>query len=244
MTLPAGRELFSGTLLIGLYAAAYLLIGRTVLLAGLRNMKKGRFLDENFLMIIATAGAFAIGDYPEAVAVMLFYQVGEFFQDLAVDRSRRSIRSLMDSKPGKVLVLAEAESGLSEAVETDPELVAEGTLYRLRPGDRVPLDGVVEKGRGSVDSSALTGESYPRQVEAGSTVLSGFVNRESVLEVRSTRTLSESSYSRIIRMVEESSSRKARSEQFITRFAAWYTPAVVLLAALLAVIPPLVVEGR
>ncbi len=243
VTLSAGRELFSGTLLIGLYAAAYLLIGRTVLLAGLRNMKKGRFLDENFLMIIATAGAFAIGDYPEAVAVMLFYQVGEFFQDLAVDRSRRSIRSLMDSKPGKVLVLAESESGLSEAVETDPELVAEGTLYRLRPGDRVPLDGVVEKGRGSVDSSALTGESYPRQVEAGSTVLSGFVNRESVLEVRSTRTLSESSYSRIIRMVEESSSRKARSEQFITRFAAWYTPAVVLLAALLAVIPPLVVEG-
>ncbi len=224
-----------------LYAAAYLLIGRTVLLSGLKNMKKGRFLDENFLMIIATAGAFAIGDYPEAVAVMLFYQVGEFFQDIAVDRSRRSIRNLMDSKPGKVMVLSPAAS--AGPVETEPEDVPVGTLYRLRPGDRVPLDGVIEKGEGTVDSSALTGESYPRQVSPGSTVLSGFVNRESLLEIRSTKTLSESSYSRIIRMVEESSSRKARSEQFITRFAAWYTPAVVALAALLAVIPPLVIEG-
>lgn len=238
LTLLRGNEVFFLELRIALYGAAYVLVGRTVLLSGLKNMKNGRLLDENFLMIIATAGAFAIGEFPEAVAVMLFYQVGEFFQELAVDRSRRSIRNLMDSKSGMVQVLE--GDGVKEI---EPEDVAIGTLYRLRPGDRVPLDGIVEKGQGSVDSSALTGESYPRQVNEGSSVLSGFVNRESVLEVRSSKTLSESSYSRIIRMVEESSSRKAQSEQFITRFAHYYTPAVVALAILLAVIPPLLIEG-
>ncbi|WP_199563500.1 MULTISPECIES: heavy metal translocating P-type ATPase [unclassified Oceanispirochaeta] len=238
LTFLKGNELFFLELRIALYGAAYVLVGRTVLLSGLKNMKNGRLLDENFLMIIATAGAFAIGEFPEAVAVMLFYQVGEFFQELAVDRSRRSIRNLMDSKSGMVQVLEG-----DEVKEIAPEDVAIGTLYRLRPGDRVPLDGIIEKGKGSVDSSALTGESYPRQVNEGSSVLSGFVNRESVLEVRSSKILSESSYSRIIRMVEESSSRKAQSEQFITRFAHYYTPAVVALAVLLAVIPPLLIEG-
>jgi Zn2+/Cd2+-exporting ATPase len=238
LILLRGNEVFALELRIVLYGAAYLLIGRTVLHSGLKNMKNGRLLDENFLMIIATAGAFAIGEFPEAVAVMLFYQVGEFFQDMAVDRSRRSIRNLMNSKPGLVQVLQG-----DRVEELSPEDVDVDTLYRLRPGDRVPLDGIIEKGKGSVDSSALTGESYPRQVKEGSTVLSGFVNRESVLEIRSTKILSESSYSRIIRMVEESSSRKAQSEQFITRFAHYYTPAVVAFAVLLAVIPPLLIEG-
>jgi Cd2+/Zn2+-exporting ATPase len=223
---------------IALYGTSYLLIGRSVLYSGLKNMKNGRFLDENFLMILATAVAFAIQEFPEAVAVMLFYQLGEFFQDLAVDRSRRSIRSLMDSKPGLVQVIAG-----TLIVETAPDLVKPGTLYRLRPGDRIPLDGVVIKGQGSVDTSALTGESYPRQVTEGSPVLSGYVNRDALLEVKSTKSLSESSYARIIRMVEESSSRKARSEQFITRFARYYTPVVVGLAALLAVVPPMLFEG-
>lgn len=238
LTALGGNDLFSLELRIALYGAAYLLIGRTVLLAGLRNMKNGRLLDENFLMIIATAGAFGIGEFPEAVAVMLFYQVGEFFQDLAVDRSRRSIRNLMDSKPGLVQVLE--GQGIREM---EPGDVGIGTVYRVRPGDRIPLDGIVVKGQGSIDSSALTGESYPRTVKEGSSVLSGFVNREAVLEIRSVKTLSESSYSRIIRMVEESSSRKAQSEQFISRFAYYYTPVVVALAAVLAIFPPLLIEG-
>ncbi|MDC7234186.1 MAG: heavy metal translocating P-type ATPase [Spirochaetales bacterium] len=234
---PFVRNLSSG-LTVALYALSYLLIGRTVLLSGLKNMRNGRLLDENFLMIIATAGAFVIGEYPEAAAVMLFYQIGEFFQDLAVDSSRRSIRNLLDSKPGLVQVLR-----VDSVEEMDAASVPAGTLYRLRPGDRIPLDSVIVKGQGTVDTSALTGESYPRQVREGSEVLSGFINRESLLELRSVKTLSESSYTRIIRMVEESSSRKARSEQFITRFARVYTPAVVALAVLLAVLPPLFLEG-
>jgi len=221
-----------------LFLAAYLLIGRTVLLSALRNIRHGRVMDENFLMVIATVGAFAIREFPEAVAVMLFYQVGEYFQGRAVDRSRRSIRNLLDSRPGSVFVLHEGRS-----VETPPEEVVPGTVFLVRPGDRIPLDGVVLKGNGSVDTSALTGESYPRSVETGTAVLSGFVNRESPLEIESTRSLEESAYSRIIRMVEESSGRKARSEQFITRFARYYTPAVVFSALIMAVLPPLLVPG-
>jgi Cd2+/Zn2+-exporting ATPase len=238
LTFLRGNETLPLVYRIVLYSTSYLLIGHSVLLSGLKNMKRGRFLDENFLMILATSGAFALGEFPEAVAVMLFYQIGEFFQDMAVDKSRRSIRNLMDSKPGMVSVLRG-----TELVETPPDQVAPGTLYRLRAGDRIPLDGVVMKGSGSVDTSALTGESYPRRVHEGSTVLSGYVNKDSLLEIRSTKSLSESSYARIIAMVEESSSRKAQSEQFITRFARFYTPIVVGMAVLLAFIPPLVLEG-
>jgi len=238
LTLIKANDILSLPLQIALYGSAYLLIGRRVLISGLKNMRKGQVLDENFLMIIATAGAFAIREFPEAVAVMLFFLIGEFFQDMAVDRSRRSIRNLMDSKPGMVHVI-QGDS----IVETSPEKVVPGTLFRLRPGDRVPLDGEVVRGEGTMDTSALTGESYPRHIRKGSAVLSGFVNRDALIEVVSTRSLSESSFTRIIRMVEESSSRKARSEQFITRFARFYTPAVVALAVLLAVLPPLVLEG-
>ncbi|QEN09379.1 cadmium-translocating P-type ATPase [Oceanispirochaeta crateris] len=238
LTFLRGNETLPLVYRIVLYSTSYLLIGHSVLLSGLKNMKRGRFLDENFLMILATSGAFALGEFPEAVAVMLFYQIGEFFQDMAVDKSRRSIRNLMDSKPGMVSVLRG-----TELVETPPDQVEPGTLYRLRAGDRIPLDGVVMKGTGSVDTSALTGESYPRRVHEGRTVLSGYVNKDSLLEIRSTKSLSESSYARIIAMVEESSSRKAQSEQFITRFARFYTPIVVGMAVLLAFIPPLVLEG-
>ena len=217
-----------------LFGAAYFLIGRKILWSALKNIRHGRVFDENFLMVVATIGAFAIKEYPEAVAVMLFFQIGEFFQDMAVDRSRRSIRNLMDSKPGMVLVKHGAHSH-----ETAPELVEPGMEILVRPGDRIPLDGVIIKGRGTVDTSALTGESYPRQVTIGDSVLSGFVCRESPLEIEVSRSLEESAYSRIIRMVEESSGRKARSEQFITSFARIYTPAVVILALLMAILPPL-----
>ena len=221
-----------------LFALSYLLIGHTVLLAALKNIRHGRVLDENFLMVIATIGAFAIKEYPEAVAVMLFYQIGEYFQDMAVDSSRRSIRKLLDSKPGQVRVRH------NNAIrETAPEEVAPGAEILVRPGERIPLDGVILKGKASVDTSALTGESYPRQVQEGGEVLSGFVCLDSPLEIEVSRTLEESAYSRIIRMVEESSGRKARSEQFITRFARIYTPAIVGAAVLLAFLPPLILEG-
>ncbi len=217
------------------YLVAYLLIGRRVLLRGVKNFLKGKFLDENTLMVIATIGAFTIREYGEAVAVMLFYQLGEFFQDLAVDNSRRSIRKLLDSKPGMVKTLQG-----EEVLELPAEEVPPHTVYRLLPGERVPLDGIVLKGQGSLDTSALTGESYPRRIEPGGEVLSGFINQEGVLEIESQKTLGESAYSRIINLVEEAAGKKARAEQFITTFARHYTPVVVGLAFLLAFVPPFV----
>ncbi len=231
-------ELLSFLPKVLLYGLSYILVGRGVLISGLKNLKRGRILDENFLMLIATAGAFSIQEFHEAVAVMLFYQIGEFFQDLAVDRSRRSIRSLVESKPGKIQLIT--DGGVQEV---EAEAVTPGSLFRVRPGDRIALDGIVRKGQGLVDTSALTGESYPQQVSRGSSVFGGFVNKEGVLEIESTKSLSESSFSRIIKMVEDSGSRKARSEKFITRFARYYTPAVVVLAFLLAVVPPLLLDG-
>ncbi len=238
LILTEGSITLSRGISISLFALAYLLIGRTVLISALKNILQGRLMDENFLMVVATIGAFAIQEFPEAVAVMLFYQVGEYFQDLAVDRSRRSIRNLLDSKPGMVLVKKEGAYS-----EVPPEDVLPGMEILVRPGGRIPLDGVVLKGKGTVDTSALTGESYPREVSGGATVLSGFVCRESPLEIEVSHTLEESAYSRIIRMVEESSGRKARSEQFITSFARIYTPVVVVSALLMALVPPLLLEG-
>ncbi len=232
------RSGLPGWAIVTFFGVSYLLIGRTVLWSALKNIRHGRVMDENFLMVVATIGAFAIREYPEAAAVMLFYQIGEYFQDLAVDRSRRSIRNLMDSKPGQVLVK------LGEEIhEYAPEDVVPGMEILVRPGDRIPLDGVVTNGTGLVDTSALTGESYPRQVAKGAAVLSGFVCKESPLEIEVSHTLAESAYSRIIKMVEESSGRKARSEQFITSFARVYTPIVVVSALLLAVVPPLILQG-
>lgn len=232
------ETLLTAPQLILLFGLSYLLSGKRVLLAGLRNLRRGRILDENFLMIIATAGAFAIGDYPEAVAVMLFYQLGEFFQDMAVDHSRRSIRNLMGENDETVQVL-EGDT----VRELPADQVPRGTLFRLRPGDRVPLDAVIRSGEGSMDTSALTGESYPRPVEAGERILSGYVNGDTVLTAESLKSRDESAYARILRMVEEAGNRKARSEQFITRFARIYTPVVVTAAALLALLPPLLLEG-
>ncbi|MBI9103127.1 MAG: heavy metal translocating P-type ATPase [Spirochaetales bacterium] len=234
-----GRAVFdlSGPPVISLFLISYLLAGKSVLLAALKNIRHGRVLDENFLMVIATIGAFAIGEFPEAVAVMLFYQLGEFFQGRAVDSSRRSIQNLLYSRPGQVLV----KTG-DEFLGTDPENVLPGTLFLVRPGDRIALDGFVHKGSGLVDTSALTGESYPRRLEEGDEVLGGYICQDSVLEIRSSKNLEESAYSRIIKMVEESSGRKAGSERFITKFARTYTPVVVGLAVLIALLPPLFVS--
>ena len=233
-----------GTLLtpaqeILLFVLSYILAGRRVLRTGLRNLGRGRIMDENFLMIIATTGAFGIGEYPEAVAVMLFYQLGEFFQDMAVDRSHRSIRNLLEMKEETVQVLM--EGGVREV---PADQVVPGTLFRLRPGDRVPLDAVIISGEGSMDSSALTGESYPRPVGEGDKILSGYVNADTVLIAESLKSRDDSAYARILRMVEDAGNRKARSEQFITRFAGIYTPVVVAAAALLALLPPLLLEGE
>jgi Cd2+/Zn2+-exporting ATPase len=221
-----------------LFIVSYLLIGAEVILAALRNIARGQLLDENFLMTVATVGAFAIGDYPEAVSVMLFYQVGEFFQDLAVNRSRRSIAALMDIRPEF------ANRVTDDGIETvPPEHVSIDDIILVKPGERVPLDGSVLEGISSLDTSALTGESLPRDVEPGSAVYSGAINISGVLRIQVSKPYGESTVARILELVQNASSRKAPTEQFITKFARYYTPAVVFAAAALAFLPPLLIPG-
>ncbi|GGA46227.1 heavy metal translocating P-type ATPase [Paenibacillus physcomitrellae] len=229
---------FSGWLAFLWFAAAYLLIGGDVLLQALKNMGRGRIFDEYFLMSVATFGAFAIGQYPEGVAVMLFYQVGELFQRLAVNRSRQSITSLMNIRPD----FANLKAG-SEIRRVQPEEVGAGSYILVKPGEKVPLDGIIREGSTRVDTSALTGESVPREVTAGQEVLAGFINKNGMITVEVTRTFGESSVAKILDLVEHASSKKAKTENFITRFARIYTPFVVALALLLAVVPPLVMDG-
>jgi Cd2+/Zn2+-exporting ATPase len=221
------------------FAAAYLVFGGSVLLKAARNIAVGKVFDENFLMAIATLGAFAIGEYPEGVAVMVFYQVGELLQDSAVDRSRRSISRLVDIRPD----YANLKEG-DQVTKVSPEEVSPGALIIIRPGERVPLDGVVIDGGSALDLSALTGESLPLDVAIGDEVLSGSVNKTGLLTVKVTSIYSDSTVNRILSLVENASARKARTEQFITRFAAYYTPAVVGAALLLAFVPPLLVPGQ
>ena len=220
------------------YLIPYLVIGWDVLWKALRNIKNGQVFDENFLMSLATVGAFACGEYGEAVAVMLFYQVGELFQSVAVHRSRRSIAQLMDIRPDFANV--EREEGL---VQVDPEEVQVGELILVKPGERVPLDGTVEEGTSALDTAALTGESLPRDVGVGDEVVSGCVNLSGALRMRVKKPYGESTVARILDLVENSSAKKARSEQFITRFARVYTPAVVVAAVVLAVLPPVLGFG-
>lgn len=217
---------------------AYILVGRRVLAAAFRNMVRGQLFDENFLMTIASVGAIAIHELPEAVAVMLFYSVGEYFQDQAVDRNRRSIRALMAVRPDHANVLRGGQ-----LLQVSPEEVAVGEAIVVRPGERVPLDGEIIEGATFVDTSALTGESVPRRAEVGDTVLAGSVNTRGLITMRVSRSFGDSSIARILQMVEEAAARKAPTERMITKFARYYTPAVVLAAACLAVIPPLVVPG-
>ena len=219
---------------LGAFLAAYLIIGGDILLRSVRNMFRGRVFDENFLMSIATIGAFAIGEYPEGVAVMLFYQVGELFQSIAVNRSRKSISELMDIRPD----YANLKAG-NDTQRVSPEDVQVGQLIVVKPGERVPLDGLVVEGYSAMDTSALTGESVPREAEPGQDVLSGFVNKNGVLTVQVTKAFGESTVSKILDLVENASSKKAPTENFITKFARYYTPIVVIVAVLLATIPPL-----
>lgn len=216
------------------FLVPYLVIGWDIVYKAVRGIVNGQVFDENFLMTIATFGAFGVGEYSEAVAVMLFYQVGELFQSYAVSRSRQSIADLMDICPE----YANLEKD-GELVQTDPDDVEIGDIIVIKPGERVPLDGTVISGESMVDTSALTGESVPRRVETGSEIISGCINESGVLRVEVTKEFDDSTVARILELVENASSKKAQVENFITRFARYYTPAVVAAAALLAGVPPL-----
>ena len=218
------------------FLLAYGLVGGDVVKKAVTNISRGQIFDENFLMLIATVGAFFVGEYPEAVAVMLFYQVGEWFQSFAVNNSRKSIKELMNIRPDYAVVIRQGEE-----IEVDPDEVAIGEIILVKPGERVPLDGKVVKGNCSLDTMALTGESIPRDVSVGDEVISGCINLNSVIEVEVTKEFAESTVTKILDLVENASSQKAVTEQFITRFARYYTPIVVILAAVLAVIPSLLV---
>lgn len=216
----------------------YGVIGYDILWRAVRNIAHGQVFDENFLMCIATIGAFAIGEYPEAVFVMLFYQIGELFQSYAVGKSRKSIADMMDIKPDYANIRKDGK-----LVRVDPDQIKIGDTIIVKPGERIALDGIVTSGKSSLDTAALTGESLPRQIEEGDDVISGCVNISGVIEVRVTKEFGQSTVSKILDLVENSSSKKAKAENFITRFAKYYTPFVVIGALLLAVIPPLILGG-
>jgi len=229
---------FSFTVEAALYGISYLLVGGEVLLKSARNIARGQVFDENFLMSLATLGAFAIRQFPEAVAVMLFYQVGELFQDFAVNRSRRSIAALMDIRPDYAML----KTG-DEVKRVSPESVGVGEIVVIKPGEKVPLDGKVVDGKSMVDTSAMTGESVPREAVPGSEVLSGFINKTGLLSVQVTKEFGQSTVSKILDLVENAAVKKAPTENFITKFARYYTPVVVFGALAIAVIPPLFIEG-
>jgi len=221
----------------GLFIISYLVVGFEILKKAVRNIFRGKVFDENFLMAVATIGAFAIGEFPEAVAVMLFYQVGELFQSYAVDKSRKSIASLMDIRPDYANI---EKDGKVEKV--DPDEVKIGDIIIVKTGEKIPLDGVIIEGRSSLDTMALTGESVPRVVKTEDEVLSGCINKDGLLKIRVTKEFGESTVSRILDLVENASSKKSKSENFITKFAKYYTPTVVIIAVLLAFIPPIILK--
>ncbi|MDD3243672.1 MAG: heavy metal translocating P-type ATPase [Eubacteriales bacterium] len=239
-----GAGIFAGALFVpaawkwarlAVFLAAYFFLGWNVLLKAGKNIVRGKVFDENFLMALATVGAFALGEYPEGVAVMLFYQVGEWFEDFAVGRSRRSIAALMDIRPDRATVQRDGQN-----VTVPPEEVQVGEILVVDPGERVALDGVVTQGEALLDTAALTGESLPRTAVVGDEVYSGCIDLNARLHLRVTRLAEESTVAKILDMVENAAARKSHSEAFITRFARWYTPAVVIAAALLALIPSLI----
>ena len=223
---------------IALFIISYIIVGGDVVKRAVKDILKGQVFDENFLMSIATIGAFFIGEYPEGVAVMLFYQVGELFQSYAVGKSRKSIASLMDIRPD----YANVKKG-DELVKVDPDEVQIGDIIVIKAGEKIPLDGKVIEGSSMIDTSALTGESVPREVKVGSDILSGCININGVIIAEVTKEFGESTVSKILDLVENASSKKSNSEQFITKFARYYTPVVVIIAVFLAIIPPLVIDG-
>ena len=233
LVIPFSNELINN----GLFIISYLVVGCEILKKAVRNIFRGKVFDENFLMAVATIGAFAIGEFPEAVAVMLFYQVGELFQSYAVDKSRKSIASLMDIRPDYANI---EKDGKIEKV--DPDEVKIGDIIIVKTGEKIPLDGVVVEGRSSLDTMALTGESVPRVVKTEDEVLSGCINKDGLLKIRVTKEFGESTVSKILDLVENASSKKSKSENFITKFAKYYTPTVVIIAVLLAFIPPIILK--
>ena len=222
----------------GIFIVSYIIVGFEIIKDAIKNIFKGEVFDENFLMAIATIGAFAIGEFPEAVAVMLFYQIGELFQGYAVDKSRKSIASLMDIRPDYANAY---RNGNLEKVA--PEEVQIGETIVIKPGEKVPLDGRIIEGNTTLDTKALTGESLPREVGKGEDILSGCINLNGTIKVEVTKKFGESTVSKILDLVENASSKKSKSENFITKFARYYTPTVVIIAVVLAIVPPLIVKG-
>ena len=233
LLLKFDSELYSNIL----YVIAYIIVGYDIVLKAVRNIFKGKVFDENFLMTVATIGAFCIGEFPEAVAVMLFYQIGELFQSYAVDRSRKSVASLMDIRPDYANVYRE-----DEIERVDPDEVNIGEIILVKPGEKIPLDGIVVDGESMLNTQALTGESVPRKVTVNDEVLSGCINNDRILKIKVSKDFEESTVSKILDLVENASSRKSKSENFISKFAKYYTPIVVIVSVALAVIPPLVIK--
>jgi len=229
----------SNIISFGLFIAAYIIVGKDVLLKAFSNIKKGKVFDENFLMTIATVGAVIIGEYPEAVGVMLFYMVGEFLQSLAVDKSRKSISDMMNIRPDYANLVK--EDGSVETV--DPYDVEVGSYIQIKAGEIIPLDGIVVSGKAMLDTSALTGESVPRSANAGDQVYSGSINKDGLLKLEVTKEFSESTASKILDLVENAAAKKSKTENFISKFAGIYTPIVVFAAIALAVIPPFIFPG-
>lgn len=222
----------------GLFFVAYIIVGFEIIKKAFKNIKKGKPFDENFLMTVATIGAFCIGEFPEAVAVMLFYQIGELFQDYAVDKSRKSIASLMDIRPDFANVIRN-----NYEIKVDPDEVKIDEVIVVKPGEKIPLDGIVVEGESQIDTKALTGESLPRSVRIDDEVLSGSINLNGVIKIKVTKEYKISTVSKILDLVENASSKKSKSENFITKFAKYYTPIVVFIALALAVMPPLILPN-
>lgn len=221
-----------------LFFISYLLIGGEVLLVAIKNILRGEVFDENFLMALATVGAFSIGEFPEGVGVMLFYQIGEFFQDIAVNKSRKSISALMDIRPDYA-----NKKFKNEIVKVDPEEVHIGDIIIVKPGEKVPLDGIVIEGKSLVDTAALTGESVPREVKGGDEILAGVINKNGLLTIEVKKEFGESTLAKILDLVQNASSKKAPTENFVTKFARYYTPIVVISATILAIVPPILIPG-
>ena len=217
---------------------SYLIVGLEILKKAIRNVFRGNVFDENFLMSIATLGALGIGEVHEAVAVMIFYQIGELFQNYAVDKSRKSIASLMDIRPDYANII---KDGKEEKV--DPDIIKVGDIIIIKPGEKVPLDGIVIEGTSMLDTKALTGEAIPQKIEIGDEILSGCINKDGLLKIRVTKEYEESTVSKILDLVENASSKKSKSENFITKFARYYTPTVVIISLALAFIPPFIIKS-
>ena len=220
-----------------IYIIAYIIVGYDIVLKAVKNIFRGKIFDENFLMTVATIGAFCIGEFPEAVAVMLFYQIGELFQNYAVDSSRKSIANLMDIRPD----YANVYRG-DEIERVDPDKVDIGEIILIKPGEKVPLDGVVVEGESMLNTQALTGESMPKKVTIADEVLSGSINNDGILKIKVSKNFEQSTVSKILDLVENATSRKSKSENFISKFAKYYTPIVVIIAVILAVLPPLIIK--